>query len=153
MIKQRHYRAGYQLAGLASLARDLRRSQTSAESLLWELLRDRRLLGFKFRRQHQVGDYVTDFYCNEARLAIECDGAVHQKREQWHHDQTRDAYLIGQGVRVLRFTNDRVLNDTANVLEEIAKYLPSPSGRGAGGEGLRTAHRPSPLPSPRGRGK
>ena len=74
MIKQRQYRGGYQFAGLVELARELRKRQTSAEALLWQLLRDRRLLGYKFRRQHQFGDYVTDFYCREAGLAIELDG-------------------------------------------------------------------------------
>jgi very-short-patch-repair endonuclease len=123
MIKQRQYRGGYQVAGLVELARELRKKQTSAEMLLWRLLRDRRLLGFKFRRQHQVGDYVTDFYCREAGLAIECDGAVHERNERWHHDRNRDAYMIGQGVRVLRIPNERILNDTVSVLEEIAKYL------------------------------
>jgi very-short-patch-repair endonuclease len=153
MIKQRQYRGGYQLAGLLELARELRKSQTSAESLLWQLLRDRRLLGFKFRRQHQFGDYVTDFYCREASLAIECDGLVHEGNEQWHHDRKRDAYMIGQGLRVLRITNERILNDTGSVLEEIAQYLPSPLGRGAGGEGLAMTSRPSPRPSPKGRGR
>ena len=92
MIKQRQYRGGYQLAGLLELARELRKRQTSAETLLWQLLRDRRLLGFKFRRQHQFGDYVADFYCHEAKLVIECDGRVHQASERWQHDQNRDAY-------------------------------------------------------------
>ena len=153
MIKQRQYRGGYQIAGLLELARELRGRQTSAEALLWQLLRDRRLLGFKFRRQHQFGDYVTDFYCPEAGLAIECDGSVHEGNEQWRHDRKRDAYMIGQGLRVLRITNERILNDTGSVLEEIAQYLPSPVGRGAGGEGLAMTSRPSPQPSPRGRGR
>jgi very-short-patch-repair endonuclease len=56
-------------------------------------------------------------------LVIECDGSIHQKDERWHHDQVRDAYMISQGVRVLRFTNEQVLNDTAAVLSEIAKQL------------------------------
>ena len=106
MIKQRQYRGGYQIAGLLELARAMRIRQTSAEALLWHLLRDRRFLGFKFRRQHQFGDYVTDFYCREAGLAIECDGSVHEGHEQWHHDRERDAYMIGQGLRVLRITNE-----------------------------------------------
>ncbi|MDX6443655.1 MAG: type restriction enzyme protein [Blastocatellia bacterium] len=67
---------------------------------------------------------------------IECDGPVHQPNEQWHNDQNRDAYMIAQGLRVLRFTNEQVLNDTEKVLDEIAAFLPSPAGRGAGGEGL-----------------
>ena len=140
MRKSRQYRGGYQFAGLKELVRELRETQTSAEALLWELIRNRRLLGFKFRRQHQFGDYVADFYCHEAQLVIECDGAVHQPNEQWHHDQNRDAYMIEQGLRVLRFTNDRILNDTEKVLDEIAALLPSPTGRGVGGEGSSGAN-------------
>ena len=135
MKKVRHYRGGYALAGLAELARELRQKQTSAESLLWQLLRNRQLLGFKFRRQHQFGEYVADFYCHEARVIIECDGAVHETNEQWHHDAERDAYMIGQGLRILRFTNEQILLDTERVLRDITKYLPSPSGRRAGEEG------------------
>jgi len=130
VIVRRQYRGGYQFAGLAELARELRKKQTSAESLMWELLRNRRLLGFKFRRQHQFGDYVADFYCHAAHLVIECDGWVHEPNEQWHHDQNRDAYMIAQGLRVLRFTNQQVLDDIENVLREITKYLPSPAGDG-----------------------
>jgi type I restriction-modification system DNA methylase subunit len=58
-----HYRGGYDFSGLVERARELRKKQTPAEQVLWELLRDRQLLGFKFRRQHQVGDYILDFYC------------------------------------------------------------------------------------------
>ena len=134
---RRHYRGGYQFAGLVERARELRRKQTPAEELLWQLLRNRQLLGFKFRRQHQYGDYIADFYCHEAQLVIECDGSAHNPNEAWHHDQNRDAYMIAQGLRVLRFSNDRILSDTENVLDEISSFLPSPSpGRGAGGEGL-----------------
>ena len=123
MQKARRYRGGYQVAGLADLARELRAEQTSAEALLWLLLRNRQLLGFKFRRQHQFGDYVADFYCHDARLVVECDGSHHDSNEQWQHDQNRDAYLVGQGLRVLRFTNEQILNNTQTVLEEISKYL------------------------------
>ena len=153
MGRDRSYRGGYQFAGLVEMARTLRREQTSAEALLWELLRDRRLLGFKFRRQHQFGDYNADFYCREASLAIECDGSAHETNEQWHHDQARDAYFAGQGIFVLRFPNSQILDDTEAVLTAIAKRLPSPSGRGVGGEGLRDHLTPSPQPSPRGRGR
>ena len=155
MIVRRQYRGGYQVTGLVGLARELRKKQTSAEGLLWQLLRKRQLLEFKFRRQHQFGDYVADFYCHEAQLVIECDGSVHQSNELWHHDQERDAYMTAQGLRVLRFTNDRILNDTEAVLEEIAKYLPSPSESRAGEDesGRAARRKPSPRPSPKGRGR
>jgi very-short-patch-repair endonuclease len=132
MIARRQYRGGYQVAGLAELARELRKKQTPAEILLWQLLRNRQLLGFKFRRQHQFGDYVADFYCRDAQLIIECDGSVHEPNEQWYHDQNRDAYMIAQGLRVLRLANDRILNDIEKVLEEIAEHLASPLGEGQG---------------------
>jgi very-short-patch-repair endonuclease len=123
MKRERQYKGGNQFAGLSRLARELRKKQTSAEALLWQLLRDRQLLGFKFRRQHQFGDYVADFYCREARLVIECDDSAHEPNERWHHVQERGAYMMAQGVKVLRFPNDRILNDSARVLEEIAKHL------------------------------
>jgi type I restriction enzyme, R subunit len=96
---------------------------TTAESALWEALRNRKLLGTKFRRQHQIGDYVVDFYCSEARLVIECDGSVHDSNEAWQHDQARDVYMISLGLRVLRFTNYQVLNELAQVLETIRKCV------------------------------
>jgi len=112
MNKGRQYRGGYQSSRLKERARELRKKQTSAEELLWVLIRNRQLHGFKFRRQHQFGDYVADFYCHEAKLVIECDGRVHQANEQWHHDQNRDAYMIAHGLRVLRLTNEQILKDT-----------------------------------------
>ena len=151
--RDRSYRGDYQFAGLVEIARTLRKEQTSAEALLWALLRDRRLLGFKFRPQHQFGDYVADFYCREASLAIECDGSVHETNEQWHHDQARDAYFASQGIFVLRFSNSQILDDTEAVLSAIAMRLPSSSGRGAGVRACGTQLTPSSQPSPRGRGR
>lgn len=123
MRKARHYRGGFQVAGLADRARELRAKQTAAESHLWQFLRKKQLLGFKFRRQHQFGDYIVDFYCHEARLVIECDGLVHSRNEQWQHDQARDLYLTSNDVRVLRFTNSQVLGDVNGVLKTISGYL------------------------------
>ena len=127
MKARRHYRGGFQFSRQKDLARQLRKNQTAAEKLLWQLLRNRQLFGFKFRRQHQIGDYIADFYCREANLVIECDGASHEPNEGWHHDQKRDAYMISQGLKVLRFSNDRILYDAANVIDEIHRFLtPAP---------------------------
>jgi type I site-specific restriction-modification system R (restriction) subunit len=130
-----HFRGGFDFAGLTKRAREMRKMQTPVEEMLWELLRNRQLNNAKFRRQHPFGEYVCDFYCAEAKLAVECDGAGHQTPEAIAHDKKRDAYLKSQGVTVLRFENRVVLDQPAEVLESICSRLPSPSGRGAGGEG------------------
>jgi len=142
-----HYRGGYDFAGLAERARELRKKQTPAEEVMWELLRDRRFLGLKFRRQHQFGDYVADFYCDEHKLVVELDGPIHDKQEQKQHDTRRDSYLRSQGLTVVRLPNSEVLGDTESGLKKIAAALPFPlSGRGNMGEG-------SPSPAGRGRGE
>jgi very-short-patch-repair endonuclease len=98
-------------------ARDLRVRQTSAEGILWEALRNRRLDGLKFRRQHPVGPFVLDFCCPERRLAIELDGAVHAA--QLENDAEREAILATAGYRIVRFPNDAVQNDLSAVLAAI----------------------------------
>ncbi len=129
-----NYRGGYQFSGLVERARELRQKQTPAEDVFWELVRDRQLADAKFRRQHQIGDWLVDFYCHEARLVVEFDGPVHEGRKR--KDEKRDAYLRSLGNTVLRFPNEDFHSDPKRVLEEIAAHLlPSPSGRGAGGEG------------------
>jgi very-short-patch-repair endonuclease len=136
-------RAGQELI---ARARQLRREATAAERLLWEFLRDRRLLGRKFRRQHPIGQFIADFFCDDARLIIEIDGAVHREPTQQERDRLREEILREHGFAVLRFTNDQIFDRTEQVLREIAAYVtahsyehPSPLsqslGRGAGGEG------------------
>jgi type I restriction enzyme M protein len=125
-------RGGYVFQGLVEEARKLRDSQTPAEEALWELLRNRKLANLKFRRQHQIGDYIVDFFCAEHGLAVELDGSVHQPAERQKHDAKRDKYLRSLGYTVLRFPNHRVFDDTDNLLSEILSSIPSPSGRGQG---------------------
>jgi len=100
-------------------ARQLRREQTPAEALLWEHLRNRRLKGLKFRRQHPVGRFVADFYCAQHRLIVELDGAMHQRRREY--DDLRTEKLERDGYRVLRFTDSQVERKLEWVLEQIAK--------------------------------
>ena len=68
---------------MVTRVRELRINQTPAEACLWSKLRNRQVFGFKFRRQHQFGDYIADFYCHEAQLVIECDGSIHETNENW----------------------------------------------------------------------
>ncbi len=103
--------------GLRTFARDLRTRQTDAENLLWGLLRNRRLLGLKFRRQFPLSPYILDFYCHEASLAVELDGGQHAEQQQY--DQQRTTHLENQGITVLRFWNNEVLQQTESVLEKI----------------------------------
>jgi type I restriction enzyme R subunit len=136
-----NYRGGYYFAGLLERARQLRQKQTKTEEILWQLLRDRQLCGLKFRRQHQIGDYIADFFCHEAKLVIEIDGGVHQIPERLKHDQTRDKYLTSIGFTVIRFSNEQINNDIENVLQTIIQTIPSLTG-----------YNPSLQPSPTGRG-
>jgi len=129
------YRGGYRFAGLVKRARELRKSQTAAEEILWQLIRNRQLEGLKFRRQHQIGDYIVDFYCHQRRLVVELFGDVHQKPAQARKDITRQRYLEGVGCTVLTFSNEDVFTRPEHVLETIASTIPSPSGRGTKGEG------------------
>src|SRR5216684_1068885 len=106
---------------LAHVARKLRREMTRAELVLWQGLRSRRLRGAKFRRQHPLGaDYIVDFYCPRAKLAIELDGDLHNSPQAQWSDGIRQRQIQLADVRVLRFSNDEVLNDLDNVLNVIA---------------------------------
>jgi very-short-patch-repair endonuclease len=102
-------------------ARALRRRETDAERMLWLQLRDRRLGGAKFRRQHPVGDYVADFACPERRLVVELDGSQHMEQET--ADAERTAALFGSGFRVLRFWDNEVLTAMQSVLERILEEI------------------------------
>ena len=89
--------------------RALRQRSTPAEEVLWESLRDRRLEGLKFRRQHGFGPFVLDFSCAAHSLVIELDGAIHD--DQAEQDAYRTEYLAQYGYRVIRFRNEEVLRD------------------------------------------
>ena len=103
---------------LLSLARVLRRRQTDAERVMWHLVR-RRQLGVKFRRQHPIEPYVLDFYCHRLRLAVEVDGAGHVQPTKRAEDRERSAVLQAQGIKVVRFTNVEVLQETEAVAEAL----------------------------------
>jgi very-short-patch-repair endonuclease len=109
---------------LPQLAQQLRKDATSAEKLLWECVRGRRMCGAKFRRQHPLGNhYIADFYCPEKYLAIELDGSVHNSQQARWSDGIRHRQLSVAGVKVLRFSNERIFSDLKGVLLEISQYL------------------------------
>jgi adenine-specific DNA-methyltransferase len=92
---------------------------TDVERKLWCAVRDRRLQGFKFRRQATIGPYVVDFLCTEARLIVELDGGQHSEEV----DAKRTAFLEADGYRVLRFWNSDVTESLDGVLERILEIL------------------------------
>jgi very-short-patch-repair endonuclease len=108
------------------IAADLRHSMTNSEKLLWDKLRNRQLLGFKFRRQHPFNEIILDFYCHETRLLIEVDGNVHKDHHQKERDKERTMILKNFGVYEQRFTNWEVENQIENVINRIKEYLVFP---------------------------
>jgi very-short-patch-repair endonuclease len=116
-----------------SRARQLRRTPTDVERLLWRRLRFWQVDGYKFRRRQPLGNYIVDFVCLEKRLVIEVDGGQHA--QEGNHDAERDAWLRAQGFTILRFWNNDVLKNIDGVMEMIVKSLqstpylnPSPQG-------------------------
>ncbi|MFO0597051.1 MAG: DUF559 domain-containing protein [Myxococcaceae bacterium] len=122
-------------------ARRLRTNATSTEQLLWPWVRNRRLLGWKFRRQHPVGPYIVDLACVEAMLIVELDGAGHFLRAD--EDAKRQAFLERAGWRVLRFGNHEAVCELHSVIETIVSAL---------GRACSESDSPHPDPLPRGRG-
>ncbi len=99
-------------------ARELRRSMSLPEGLLWQQLRTRPG-GLKFRRQHPLGPYIADFFCPAAKLVIEVDGESHRMGNRPKHDGVRDKWFEEQGLRVVRFAATDVLNDLESVLRAV----------------------------------
>jgi very-short-patch-repair endonuclease len=122
-----------------SRAREMRHAPATTEKLFWNEVRDRKLGGFKFRRQVLIGPYIADYVCVEKKLIVELDGKLHEERGGY--DAARDAYLRKRGYRVIRFRNEDFGDDMFGTLEYIRRELESA---------------PSPRPSPplkRGRGR
>ncbi|WP_374951816.1 endonuclease domain-containing protein [Mucilaginibacter sp.] len=118
------------MPSITELCRELRKRQTPVELVLWEALRNRKLQGKKFLRQHPICAlssfsrniyYIPDFYCHEAKLAIEADGPIHIYKQQY--DRNRDEVLKALGSTVLRFTNKEIESDLHEVLRKIAGHL------------------------------
>ena len=104
-------------------ARQLRKQETWAERLVWRWLRDRRFNGYKFRRQHPVGTFYLDFFCEEARLNIELDGRQHGFLEGQQHDAVREAFLKSRGIKTLRFWNSHLRRNAQSIRDTIFNEL------------------------------
>ncbi len=110
----------YQL--LKEYAIRMRKNPTECERLMWQVLRGNRL-GVKFRRQHIIGDYIADFACVSAGIVIEVDGGYHNNAEQKQEDEIRTNFLNERGFKVIRFTNEQVLNNLDYVISTIKQEL------------------------------
>lgn len=95
---------------------------TQSEIVLWNALRQE-IKGYKFRRQHPIGDYIADFFCVTKRLVIEVDGGYHDDPQQQQEDQWRTDYLLSKGYHVLRFKNEEINCDTKSVISRIKEEL------------------------------
>lgn len=113
---------------LKQIACQLRRKQTDEEKQLWRELRGRRFAGFKFRRQHTIGEYILDFYCADAKLAVELDGSQHGFPEGMQRDEVREKFLAEQGVETLRFWNKAWRQNREGCLLEIWNTVQKRSG-------------------------
>ena len=107
---------------LKDFAKQNRKNATQAEEILWNNIRNKNL-GFEFRRQHIIADFIADFVCIDKMLVVEVDGAYHSEREQREDDELRTERLNGLGFKVIRFTNEEVLFNIESVLQDIQNTL------------------------------
>lgn len=108
----------YNQSHLRACRRKLRKHLTKSEVILWKELKGSNI-GYKFRRQYSIGNYILDFYSPILRLAIELDGYTHLDHEQWKSDSNRTMYLQEKGVMVLRFSDKQILDTLPEVLQRI----------------------------------
>ncbi|MBI2969056.1 MAG: DUF559 domain-containing protein, partial [Bacteroidetes bacterium] len=135
---------GYQTADpflygqLKDFVKEHRSVPTEAEKIFWELIRGKRLDGYKFRRQHIIGYYIADFVCLQEKLVVEIDGLIHELPENKTSDEERTRYLNKKGFSVIRFTNNEIIGNPDGVIEKVLYHLklcssrnPPSGGRGA----------------------
>ncbi len=112
-------------AMISDLRKKLRQNMTKAEVKFWLAVKGRKVGGIKFRRQHSLDWYIVDFYAAQLKLAVEIDGDIHDTPEAIAKDQQRSQHLVSLGVRVIRFTNDDVLDNLPGVLDRLRGHFPS----------------------------
>ena len=106
-----------------SRRKELRKKATVTEQIIWKFLRRRNLNNIKFYRQYGIGAYIADFYAPSLRLCIEVDGEQHHTKTGMEYDSERDNYMESLNIKILRFKNELVIEDTENVVDEIKKVI------------------------------
>lgn len=104
-------------------ARQFRKSPTRAEAILWNVLRNRKLLGKKFRRQHPISGFILDFYCHELRLGIEIDGLIHNQTDIKKYDECRSKIILDQKIYLIRILNTLIENNLPMVIEKLENLI------------------------------
>ena len=103
--------------------KQLRHNMPKAEILLWDELKNKKLEGYKFRRQYSVNSFVIDFYCSKLKIGIEVDGENHLLKKNIKYDQYRQIIIESYGIKILRFNNSDIYNNMDCVISNIKKYL------------------------------
>ncbi len=114
---------------IKEVCRSLRKNSTPAEKLFWQVVRNRKVKGYKFNRQYpivfEINDvrrfFIADFYCHQLRLVIEIDGGIHEKQKDY--DKLRSEIINKLGLQVFRFSNIEVLNEIDVVIEKLEKII------------------------------
>lgn len=102
--------------------RALKNNMTSEEKMLWDAIR-LDALGFRFRRQFGIGEYIVDFYCSKLKLAIELDGKQHDSQDGLEYDKIREEYMKTLGIMTIRFKNKEIRDDLVVVIKKIKEYI------------------------------
>ena len=103
--------------------RSLRRRQTLAEEIVWQNVRNRKMLGYKFRRQYSVDQFIIDFYCPELKLAVEIDGSVHDTSEAKMYDVSRQKHIETFGICFIRIRNEEIVGDANKAFAKIEEKI------------------------------
>ena len=112
-----------QWISVSNYAKENRKQPAEAENILWQDLRNRKLDGYKFRRQHPIAGFIPDFVCLDKKLMVEIDGGYHNSEEQKKNDEQRTLWLTEHGYRMIRFTNEEVLQQLSTVLQKLREAL------------------------------
>ncbi|MCS5423036.1 MULTISPECIES: endonuclease domain-containing protein [Psychrilyobacter] len=103
--------------------RMLRKHMTQHERLLWERIKNKKILGYRFHRQYGIERYIVDFYCPKLKLIVELDGRQHHMREGVEYDEVRNDFLISLGLTVVRFDNKEIEENIENVIDRIKESI------------------------------
>ena len=103
-------------------AKVMRENMTQAEKAVWELLKEKKMLGLRFKPQHPIDIFIADFYCHPLKLVIEIDGGIHKSNDKRVYDIGREAELEHWGIKVIRFTNEEVKDDI-NLIQNKIKQI------------------------------